>query len=472
MRNAIKTILFTLTALLLFASMLQKAFNWPKFELLRGVVIEKPKPELSFQSYRDGSYQQQTEQHLEQHFGFREPLIRLYNQYLWDFYDKTLVSEDQVAFGKEGWMFEPWTVPDYYQQLFHYYAADSAQMASMLTEEAYRVLRLQQELQSHDIQLFVCMMPAKDLFYPEYLPDNQDTAFSKEPTFSARFFNEEIYTRLGINHLNLEQWFMQIKDSVDYMVFPKTGMHWSRYAALQAADTLIRYMEDLGSINMHNLVIWPKELHTAIDPDDDLERLLNLLKPMPKPQYTYANVTTDNDTTAIKPKMIIIGDSFWWTIAVQIPLQEVFSESPYWYYNSVVHYDSRYDSVNEFDLAEELLTADFVVLSYSATQQYRLNNGFTQQALSALGCTTDGCKADSATIVQLEIQRTVANILTTPDWMKSIRDQATRTGISVQQCVRDNAAWVVQNNIQQGLLQLPTPTKDTNTKSENHGIQQ
>jgi hypothetical protein len=471
MRNAIKTILFTLTVLLLFASMLQKAFNWPKFEPLRGVVIEKPKPELSFQSYRDGSFQQQTEQHLEQHFGCREPLIRLYNQYLWDFYNKTHVSEDQVAFGKKGWMYEPWTVPDYYQQLFHYYASDSLQMASMLAEEAQRVLRLQQELQSHDIQLFVCMMPAKDLFYPEYLPDNQDTAFSNEPTFSARFFNEEIYTRLGINHLNLEQWFMQIKDSVNYMVFPKTGMHWSRYAAIQAADTLIRYMENLGDINMHNLVFGPAEIHSAIGTDDDLERLLNLLRPMSKPQYTYANVTTDGDTTAIKPKIIVIGDSFWWTIAVQIPLQEVFSESPYWYYNSIVHYDSRYHSVNEFDLAEELLTADFVVLSYSATQLYRMNNGFTQQALMALGCTTEGNAADSAAFVQLEIQRTIANIMTTPDWMKAIRKQATQNGKSIQQTVRDNAAWFVNNKIQQGTLIWPKKESGTNNKTENHGIQ-
>lgn len=471
MRNAIKTILFALTAVLLFASMLQKEFNWPKFEPLRGVVMEKPKPELSFQSYCDGSFQQQTEQHLEQHFGCREPLIRLYNQYLWDFYDKTHVSEDQVTFGKKGWMYEPWTVPDYYQQLFRYYAADSAQMASMLTEEAQRVLRLQQELQSHDIHLFVCMMPAKDLIYPEYLPDSQDTTFANEPTFSARFFNEEIYTRLGVNHLNLEQWFLQIRDSVDFMLFPKTGMHWSRYAAVCAADTLIRYMEDLGDINMHNLVIGPKETHTAIGTDDDLERLLNLLRPMSKPKYSYAQVTADGDTTATKPKIIVIGDSFWWTIAAQIPLQEFFSASPYWYYNSVVHYDTRYHSVNEFDLAEELLTADFVVLSYSATQLYRMNNGFTQQALMALGCTTEGSAADSAAFVQLEIQRTIANIMTTPDWMKAIRKQAEQNGKSVQQTVRDNASWFVKNKIQQGTLIWPKGTRGTNNNTESHGIQ-
>ena len=197
----------------------------------------------------------------------------------------------------------------------------------------------------------------------------------KKPKISARFFNEKEYTRLGINHLNLEQWFLQIKDTADFMLFPKTGTHWSKYAALQGADTLIRYMEHLGGINMHNLVIGPRELGKAQDPDDDLESLLNLARPLPKPKYWYAEVRADEDTTATKPKMIVIGDSFWWTIAFQLPFGEFFSQIPYWYYNSSVYYYPPYNSVAELDFAEELLSADFIVLFYCATQQYRLNDG-------------------------------------------------------------------------------------------------
>ena len=45
MRTTTKTILFALTAVLLFASMLQKQFNLFSFEDLKGVVVEKPMPE-------------------------------------------------------------------------------------------------------------------------------------------------------------------------------------------------------------------------------------------------------------------------------------------------------------------------------------------------------------------------------------------------------------------------------------------
>ena len=472
MNSHTKTILFSLTAVLLFASMLQHWLNWPRFKALKGVVVEEAKPEFTFRNCCDGSFQQQVEPYLKQHFGFREPLIRLHNQYLWDFYGKTPVTEGQVTFGKDGWMYEPWVVADHYQRQFRNYASDSAQMAALLTEEAQRVLQLQESLDSYGIKLFVCMVPAKDLICPKYLPENQDTRFDDQPKISARYFNEEIYTRLGVNHLNLEQWFLHIKDTADFMLFPKTGTHWSRYAALQAADTLIRYMEHLGDINMPNLVIGPKYLgDKAIDPDDDLESLLNLIRPLPKPKYYYADVASDHDSTAVKPKVIVVGDSFWWTIAFQLPFGELFSQIPYWYYNSSVYYYPPYNSVDELDLAEELLSADFIVLFYSATQQYRMNDGFTQKALDALESMPDDMVFDSAAFIEREIQKTIANLSADPNSMDMIREKANTNGLSIEEQLRADAEWVINYQIEQGSLRWPARKKETNTKSDNHGIQ-
>lgn len=471
MTTRTKSILFALTALLLFASMLQKSLNWPKLRPLKGVEKEKTKPALTFQNYFDGNFQSQTEAHMKQSFGFRPPLIRLYNQYLWDFYGKTPVTEGQVLFGKDGWMFEPWVVADHYQWQFSHYAADSAQMAHMLSEEAQRVLRLQEILDAQGIKLFVCQVPAKDLVYPEYLPENWDHRYDDKPKISARFFNEEEYNRLGVNHLNLERWFLQIKDTADFMLFPKTGTHWSRYAAVQAADTLIRYMEHLNSINMHNLVIGPRHLEKAIDPDDDLESLMNLMRPLPKPKYYYADVAVDADTTATKPKLMVVGDSFWWTIALQIPLNQVFSATPYLYYNSSVYYYPPYNSVDELDLKEELLSADFIVLFYCATQQYRLNDGFTQKAIEALAHLSDSIVCDSAAFIEREIQKTIAKLLVDHNSMDMIREKAETNGFSIEEQLRADAEWIINYKILQGTFNWPTRKKETNTKSEDNGIQ-
>ena len=79
---------------------------------LNGVTIETEQPVFDVESYRSGEYAKQQEAYLGQHFGFREPVIRLYNQYLWSCYRKTY-AHDVVA-GKKGWLYTPESVSDYY----------------------------------------------------------------------------------------------------------------------------------------------------------------------------------------------------------------------------------------------------------------------------------------------------------------------------------------------------------------------
>ena len=216
----------------------------------------------------------------------------------------------------------------------------------------------------------------------------------------------------------------------------------------------------------------PKHLgKKAIDPDDDLESLLNLIRPLPKPKYWYADVTSDHDTTAVKPKVIVIGDSFWWTIAAQLPLKEFFSDVPYWYYNSTVYYYPPYNSVDELDLIDELLSSDFVVLFYCATQQYRMNDGFTQKALEALGSLIEETALDSTAFVEREIQRTIADLIASHDMMKMIKEKAAQRNVSIEQALRDDAHWIVNYKIENGTLKWPALKQDTLTKQDNHGIQ-
>lgn len=436
MKNLVKCILFALTAALLFVFMLQKRYQWWVFRPLQGAVVEQPKPEPSFSNCADGNYQQQTEKYLKQHFGFREPLIRFYNQYLWDFFHKTPIDGGSVVFGKDDWMYEPWVVTDYYQKQYLKYAADSTEMAAMLAQEAKRVYQVQKILEPYGTYLFACMVPSKDLVYPEYLPQDRDT--SKPPKISARFFNEEEYTRLGVNHLNLEQYFVQIKDTANFPLFPKTGTHWSHYASLFAADTLIRYMEHLSHMNIPNLVIGPYELADARDSDKDLESLMNLMRPMDKPLCYYATASADGDTTAKRPKVITVGDSFWWCIALQIPPKEIFLSAPYWYYNSTIYYDNAYRSIDEVNLVDELLSADFINLFYSSTQQYCLNNNFTKKALMALCYAPEEIDSIQAVVAQ--------SIKADSAWMAGIAQRPENKGKPLDEVVANEARWVIDNH--------------------------
>lgn len=432
-----KNILFILTAVLLFVSMLQKGGNLFSFRALKGVVVEQPKPKLTIAAYQDGSYQTQTEHYLKQHFGCREPLIRLYNQYLWDFYGKTPVTEGQIVFGKDGWLYEPWVVNDYYQVHFRTHAYSVEEMTQTLEREALRVYQLQHILESYGTHLFVCMPPSKDMIYPEYLPEKHDMRFEGEKKMSARFYFKEVYPKLGVNFLDLEQDFVLMKDTADFMLFPKTGTHWSRYAALFAADTLIRYMEHLGDMNIRNIVIGPRVLKNAEEPDMDLESLLNLIRPLPRPKYYYAAAIADNDTTAVKPKMITVGDSFWWNIIQQLPVEDLFSAAPYWYYNSTIYYDGKPHLVKEVNLVDEILSADFINLCYSSTQLYKMNNDFTKKALIAMCYDPEEVEAVNNAIEQ--------SIHANASWLERLKNKAETQGRTLDDVIQDERKWIIDN---------------------------
>lgn len=435
MKKHFYAILCGILAVVLFASLIQKATHLFSFPKLKGVEVPAPMPSLSLKSYADGSFQSGTEAYLKQHFGFREPLLRCYNQYLWDFYGKTYVTRGILIVGKDGWLYEPWAVDDYYQTHFHKHAQNADLMKQQLAKEAKRVNQLQHILEPYGCRLFVTLVPSKDLICPEHLPDKPVTNYQDTTRMSARFFLEDEYTRLGVNHLNLEHYFLQIKDTIDFMSFPKTGTHWSKYAALHAADTLVRYMEHLGGINMQNVVVGPRTLTDVQEPDNDLESLLNLIRPLPNFKYYYASATTDNDSTADRPRLLTVGDSFWWNIANQVPLNNIFSSSPYWYYNSTIYYDKANQSVKDVDLVHELLTSDFVNLFYSTTQLYKMNNGFTKKALMALcydpeeidaafGRIEKGIRADSA-------------------WLDKLEERAKNEGKELDAVVHGTAQWLI-----------------------------
>lgn len=435
-----KLILFSLTALLLFASLLQKQFNLFKFEELKGVVEEKPMPKLTLHSYADGTFQRETEAHLKQNFGFREPMVRLYNQCQWDFFGQSAVVGEQFLMGKDCWLYEPWFVEDHYQTRYLAYYGDTATMAKRMRNDAKRVFQLQQILKPYGTYLFVGQLPGKDLVYSEYLPDNPKPELENVPKISPRYFFENEFERLGIDHVNFEHWFMQLKSDTDLPLFPQTGTHWTKYASLMAADSLIRYMEQLGRINMANLVISEPHYEKAQSPDDDLESLMNLMRPLSKPKYPYAEVVTDSDTTADKPKLITIGDSFWWNIALQLPMSEIFNAYPYWYYFSTIYYDGAHNNVSEIDLVDEVLSADFIMLSYSSALQYYLGNGFLNRAILALCYDPDEIEAGKA--------RARAVIEANEAWMAKVNNKASQLGLTVDAVLSDEVNYLVDNNME------------------------
>lgn len=387
MKSRIPVILFALTAILLFASMLQQATGMFRFKELNGVTKETIIPEANFANFCNRSLQDSTEAYLKKHYGFREPLTRLYNQTQWALFRYSQVEEDQrIVITDDNWIFEPATVEEYYQGRAYYNGEDfTDNLLKQFEAEAQRLLQIQKMLEPYGTHLFVALLPGKEQICPEHLPKN--TQYFKEKKITAFGFYSKRLKELGVNHINLAECFMEMKGKVSYPLFPQTGTHWSNLAAIHSADTLIRYMEYLSDSNMVNLTMGSMFQRT-LKPDADLESLMNLIWPLQKEPNYLASATYDYDTTAWRPRLITIGDSFYWNILNFTPVWDVFNGVPFWYYFSTAYFndnDLKVDKkVSDLDVLQEVIDADFVMLSYSTVSLYKMSNGFSEQLLKEL----------------------------------------------------------------------------------------
>ena len=450
-------VLFCILAVLAFAPMVQEHLHFPKIRPLAGVTEEVKIPPLTLKNYQSGHFQRTTERYIKYHYGYRPNTVRLYNQYLWDCYKKTYVK-NTLSFGKDGWFYEPWFVEDYYHGGTYNLRRDSLQLAQQLHQEAFRLSQLQHILEPYGTTLFVCQAPGKDLIYPEYLPD--DTVITRPKQLSARDFYEAEFNSLGVNHINIEQWFLSMKDTVAFNLFPQKGTHWSNIAAIYVADSLFRYLEDKLSITMNKRVIGQPYVDSPRKPDYDLEELLNLMRPLKKLPQHYVDMEIHPRKDAQKPKIIVIGDSYYWNLCFQIPMDSLFAYSPYWYYNSTIYFDTIHKNVNEVDLATELLDADAVMLMYSSSQLYKLSDGFSQQALLALCC-------DEKDIQQAE-EACIQHIKNSPRWLKNIEERAETYHRPLEEFLHDEAKNMVLNQPQNYIpdLKNPYPTRRSSKVTE------
>lgn len=384
--SLIKKILFVLTAVLLFVSAIQKETRLFTFKPLTGVSFLTSRPELGFESYRTGEYQSQSESYIKENFGFREPLIRFYNQFQFDAFRK--IYNKDIVVGKDGWLYFIQHANEYYGTEIYRWYDSNEEACAQFDREAQRMWKLRGILKDYNVDFMVFMAPQKGFVYPEHLPDREkDTT-----TVSAREYYSARFDEYGFPYIEMTKWFQEIKeaDTLPYSLFPQTGAHWD-FSAAFATDSLMRFMGDLKGVKLPELQFGPlresneETKHT----DYDIENLANLMRPLPHPydRLLDAEVTYTVDSTTTMASAIFVGTSFLMRMYHFVPFSEIFPNSQYWYYNSTVYYGNEYKKmtfVHQLDILSELLSTDYVVWFTEGDQMLKASFGFVESALLSL----------------------------------------------------------------------------------------
>ncbi len=442
-QKAFHTVLFGLLLVLLFLSPIQQQFKIFKFKPLAGVMVATERPEFQLKSFMKGEYQNQLDRYLSENIGFRELFVRNYNQLMWSLFHKS--NNETIFVGKDDWLFNDYVMNHYKGKAIYGFAHNEEEMTLNMLADARRLQTLQNVLEKYGVSFFVCIAPSKDMVCEENLPVIKEN--ERESTIRAIDYYPPLFDSLGIHCFNYSDYFMQIRDTVSYPLYYKSSSHWTNLAATYMADTLIRYMELLSGLNLHNVSFSEPYLSWTREPDKDLEVVLNLNRPIETNEYPYVNVIVDDDSTAIKPRWLVVGDSYFRGFQYNLPLDKLFASHHYWRYNTSIFDDPLHDNTSEVDLLRELLTSDIVTVLYTPCNLFDLNRSFLTQSVSCL-CDANGTPKPRVAKVLSEIndperERYRQGIYTNIEWFESIKEKAEKSKITVDEAIERDIDWML-----------------------------
>lgn len=321
-----KQLLLAALMLVLFLPFVQKYFPFVKERQLKGAYVDHPKPRIALAAWFDGSYQEGYEAWLDDDFGFRHSLVRLHNQLVYSCFNQA--SGFGIVAGKDGYLFEEDYIKAHLGQDF---IGDAA-----VQNTVRKIRAIQDTLAKKNITFFVVLAPGKATYLEEKIPDAYGEARAQTNYKSFTHY----FGSLGVNHIDFQKWFLQLKPHTPFPLYPKTGTHWTNYGASLAADSIIKYVEQRRHIDMPALVIdklsWGDTLRY---PENDIGQTINLIcdiQPMPT---AWVDEHFESSAGKTQPNMLVVSDSYFWQLYDKKIAPKSFSKIDVRYYNTT-HYNS------------------------------------------------------------------------------------------------------------------------------------
>ncbi|MEY4287154.1 MAG: hypothetical protein RL511_1240 [Bacteroidota bacterium] len=352
----LKNALFGLVLALLLLPWLEQNEHIFEPKPLGGAQPSSENIKFSSAHWRTAKFQEGQEKYISEHFGLRPFMVRFYNEV----FDR-LFGEYQangVIVGKHGYLFEEGYLLAASGQ--DYIGLDS------INELVQTLALVQRDLKQSGKELLVCIAPGKGSFYPDKMPDAYRYNGSTGRNYPD-FIRELVAEKIPL--FDVQDWFLKMKATAPYPLYPKTGIHWSSYGEYLVADSLIKQVSALSQKPLPKLKLLGIEQDTKPrDRDDDIELGMNLLRDLPDLKMAYPKFEVKPLSAGKNaPKVLVIGDSFYYGMYNWGMMQHVFEGGEFWYYNherlvpgkattylkDVKDYKA---SVKEFDVVILLLT--------------------------------------------------------------------------------------------------------------------
>ncbi|MFH1118862.1 MAG: hypothetical protein V1775_03510 [Bacteroidota bacterium] len=433
----LKNLLFGVLMLMTGLPLVQRTVPVFRETPLKGVYDLPIEPDATIKSWFDGSFQESYNIFAEFSSGLRPLFVRINNQIAFSVFDTA--QANGVIIGKNKYLYEinyikAWKGWDFTGQ-------------KNIDEQANKAVFVNKKLREAGKTLLFVFAPGKASFFPEYIPDS----YTKKP--SGEMTNYEAYLE-SFRHKNLplidfNEWFVRMKDTSSYPLYPKCGIHWSSYGVAIAVDSLIRYLEKDRNINMVDFGWNGFDIPDSLrSPDYDIADGMNLLFTIPHYRMAYPRNWFGSEEGKVKPNAIVVGDSYYWNIFGSGISARLFRDNNFWYYNVEAHNPqwTAPKKTEEINILEAVGNADIIVIMATEANLYRFPYGFIDRlydALAAEGTVKASQKlAVPDSVKEAEIAVIIQNIDTNASWSESVRKKAKERGITYYEMLRLDATWM------------------------------
>lgn len=348
------------------ASSFLKQDNTPN---LTGLVISNEKPVLNNATWFSGSYQKEMDDYNNDHWAWKEQMVRLNNQFYYQAFNKIRVN--RFVIGKENYLYSE-------SYIFSAFGDD------LVKEERVRDLLskakvVQDTLKKKGIDLLLVYAPGKGSYCREFIEDKY-----VHPVAATNYQSFVKNSReLGVNYLDLYGWFEKLKPAAPYPLFPRFGHHWSYYGECLAVDTIVHHIEKLHGCDLPEIV-WDEVevVDTARYRDADVLKSMNLWRnPSQNMKLAYPKIKFEADTAKNRTRVLTISDSYWYgPVYMGVP-PSCFAGGEFWYYyNRIVPSpeDENIKEVWQLDLKRSVESNEVIMLLYSDGNLPAFGNGFIE----------------------------------------------------------------------------------------------
>ncbi len=424
-----KKIMFGLILILICSPIILMRINISNPIENKSEMTENKDPEFSLKSYLSGVYQKDKEKYINNHFRGRTLLIKLHNQIDYSLFNK--LNARDIIEGKDGYFYE-------LNYIKAYLGLDFLG-ESEINSKVEKLKAVQDTLEKLNKKLIVVFAAGKGTFFPEYIPQK----FLSQKTDKTNYaYYRSALTNKNINFVDFNSWFVQMKNHTKYPLFPKAGIHWSAYGEFLAADSIRNYVANITNREMPKFILEKVVWSTKnIQNDYDIGAGLNLIfdlptYPMGYPQFKISNSELKSGKT---PKVLVIGDSFYWGMYNFGMSDKVLGNGQFWFYNQQVYPDSFVNpiTVNDVDFQSKMDENDAIILMCTDANLPRFAFGFIDRIYNFYFDTNANLLEDNIVNMMNIIRRT-------PEWIQSIENQAREHGQPLEKVLRENAIYVIE----------------------------